>query len=390
VYHPHKSWNTAQSYLLTLEIFWFSFNPFFKPHSFQYSSAAFACSAKELEMKSNVNTSRTVATALPVPANAVLSALALGCAVALSIGTMKSAHASVPTSDAIGSAINVSIVDRHTGRELPIYRYRGEYWVAGTPGAKYSVSVRNRIDERVLAVVSVDGVNVLSGETAGVTQQGYVFNRYQRYDVSGWRKSDHEVAAFTFVASPKSYAERTGRPDHVGTIGVALFREKPVPQWSVPEPRYDQPDPRWPYRYERNDSKRDSNESEKSGELRAQPAPAAPALPQSSAPSADSAVAQKRGRVAEGAMAGAAPQRVEEKLGTGHGAREYDTVTRTTFERATRNPSEVIRIRYDSRDNLIAMGVIPEPRRPWDRSPNPFPESYGQNQYVPDPPRWWR
>lgn len=348
-------------------------------------------------MKTNRSLARESTTIAAMPKNAIVSALALGCAVALSAGAMKPAHANVPVTDTIGNVINVSVMDHNTGRELPIYRYRGEYWVAGIPGAKYSVSVRNRIGERVLAVVSVDGVNVLSGETAGVEQQGYVFNRYQRYDVSGWRKSDHEVAAFTFVASPKSYAERTGRPDNVGTIGVALFREKSVPQWSPPtpryEPRYDDSDPRWPYRYERNESKRESSDPQKPGELRAAPAaPAAPPSP-SAAPSsaADSVGAAKRGRAAESVAEGAIVQRrVEEKLGTGHGAREYDTVTRTTFERATRNPSEVIRIRYDSRENLIAMGVIPEPRRPYDRSPNPFPESYGNNGYVPDPPRWWR
>lgn len=343
-------------------------------------------------MKTNRSSALQATSAAGFPKNALVSALALSCAVALSVSAAKPAHAYTPAYDTIGNTINVSIVDRNTGRELPIYHYRGEYWVAGVPGAKYSVSVRNRIGERVLAVVSVDGVNVLSGETAGVNQQGYVFNRYQRYDVSGWRKSDHEVAAFTFVASPSSYAERTGRPDNVGTIGVALFREKQAPQWYAPAPRYGETEPRWRdpnNRFQKGEPGNEVNETFKSSEApRALPAPAAPAPSAASgASSADSAGSMKRGAASEGAVA---QRRVEEKLGTGHGAREYDSVTRTTFERATRNPSEVIRIRYDSRENLIAMGVIPEPRRPWDRSPNPFPESFGHNGYVPDPPRWWR
>ena len=36
---------------------------------------------------------------------------------------------------------DVTVVDRSTGQTLPVHYYRGEYWVAGTPGAKYSVSV---------------------------------------------------------------------------------------------------------------------------------------------------------------------------------------------------------------------------------------------------------
>jgi hypothetical protein len=47
-------------------------------------------------------------------------------------------------------------------------------------------------------------------------------------------------------------------------------------------------------------------------------------------------------------------------------------------------PDEVIRIHYDSLDNLIAMGIVRRPR-PAPPQTNPFPASPGQ-QYVPDPP----
>ena len=46
-------------------------------------------------------------------------------------------------------------------------------------------------------------------------------------------------------------------------------------------------------------------------------------------------------------------------------------------------PNEVIRIRYDSLDNLFAMGIIKRPR-PAAPGANPFPASPEQ-QYVPDP-----
>jgi len=126
----------------------------------------------------------------------------------------------------------VAIIDRASGVELIPHFYRGEYWVAGKPGATYSIAIRNRLGERLLAVASVDGVNVISGATAAWDQTGYVFGANQRYEITGWRKSDAEVAAFTFTASPNSYAERTGRPANVGVIGVALFRER------QPEPVY--------------------------------------------------------------------------------------------------------------------------------------------------------
>jgi hypothetical protein len=47
-------------------------------------------------------------------------------------------------------------------------------------------------------------------------------------------------------------------------------------------------------------------------------------------------------------------------------------------------PNEIIRIRYDSLDNLIAMGVIKR-SRPLPPTADPFPGSSDRG-YVPDPP----
>ena len=66
-----------------------------------------------------------------------------------------------------------------------------------------------------------------------------------------------------------------------------------------------------------------------------------------------------------------------DKLGTGHGEREYSPTTQTTFERASAQPSEIVQVRYDSYANLVASGMIGRPR-PYDR-PQPFPA------FVPDP-----
>jgi len=274
---------------------------------------------------------------------------------------------------AIGRIADVTVIDRSTGETLPVHFYKGEYWVAGKPGTKYSVSVANASGGRVLAVMSVDGVNVLNGQTASVDQSGYVFNGYQRYEVTGWRKSNQEVAAFEFVASPASYAARTGRPANVGVIGVALFNER------VYQPPVTVTPPYTPYRY----GPLGSAKSEAAREGVADTAAAAPPAPVQSAPSAAAA------NSASGEMARRADARPEmrEKLGTGHGEREWSQVSHTSFERAQSSPNETIRIRYDSFENLVSMGAIREPNRPWQRTPNPFPESLG---YVPDPPRHWR
>jgi hypothetical protein len=71
------------------------------------------------------------------------------------------------------------------------------------------------------------------------------------------------------------------------------------------------------------------------------------------------------------------------KLGTGHGAREWSYSSRTEFVRMQSRPDEVIRIHYDSLENLFAMGIIKRPRPAFSGS-NPFPAS-PDTQFVPDP-----
>ena len=70
-------------------------------------------------------------------------------------------------------------------------------------------------------------------------------------------------------------------------------------------------------------------------------------------------------------------------LGTGHGRREWSPVERVAFERASDEPDQRIVIRYDRRENLVAMGILPPPVIAG--TPNPFPS--WTPRFTPDPPR---
>jgi hypothetical protein len=125
----------------------------------------------------------------------------------------------------------------------------------------------------------------------------------------------------------------------------------------------------FPYRDERGERERRSDSSSL-GDARAK------------AGSADGAAAAAESPA--GSLRQPAPS---PSLGTAHGRRETSYVGKTTFERAQPSPDEVVRIRYDSRENLVAAGVIPVPPAPrWPRpaGPSPFPGS--DPGYVPDPP----
>jgi hypothetical protein len=249
-----------------------------------------------------------------------------------------------------GRLAEVTIVDRDTGQTLQTHWHRGEYWVAGRPGAHYAIKIQSRDHRRLLAVTSVDGVNVLTGDTASFDQRGYVFDPWVGYDIAGWRKSNSQIAAFTFTAVPKSYAARTGRPGNVGVIGVALFPEK-THHLAMELPAAPMA------------SAADAARSEAYGSSKA------------AAPDHEEDLAARR----------AGQRRAAPSLGTGHGRREHSEVVQVAFEREQATPAEIIRIRYDSYANLVAMGVIARPVRPAPpRWPEPFPDT-PQLGYVPDP-----
>jgi hypothetical protein len=277
----------------------------------------------------------------------------LGRRTVLALAVSVMALAGAAQAQRAGDLVGLTVVDRDTGQPLRVWRRDGRLFVAGQPGARYSLRVTNNSGGRVLVVMSVDGVNILTGETAGYNQRGYVISPYESHDISGWRKSDTEIAAFNFAPLAKSYAARTGRPGEVGVIGIAAFTERVV----APAP-----EPTQPQRYAPS---ADVDELVVTGQRVPSPAPP-PAAMARRAPSDELAAVDRR----------------TEKLGTAHGAREWSVVTTVAFTRATPYPQLVRRIEYDSFANLVAIGVIP-PSWDRDRRPRPFPSSGG---YVPDPP----
>ena len=259
-----------------------------------------------------------------------------------------------------GRLVELAVVDRDTGALLPVHWQAGQAWVAGTPGQRYAVRLQNRSGGRVLAVLSVDGVNAVSGETAAGDQRGYVLAPWGSTEVTGWRKSLDQVAAFEFTALGDSYAARTGRPGNVGVIGVAVYEERRLPVW-------------------RDDwvgGERRRGPSDPSRVPGAVPAPQAEAPRKSLAESGAADAAAPASGAERRALA-----RPSEPLGTGHGAREWSRVRETQFERATAAPAEVLAIRYDSWANLAALGILPRPSpRYGQHHPQPFPGGF-----VPDP-----
>ena len=271
----------------------------------------------------------------------------LVAAAALALAFDTAAHAMPP------SAVTIDVYDRTQGETLAIHPLDSQRYVVGTPGHEYAIRIRNETSRRILAVTSVDGVNVVTGETAAPEQSGYVIEAGGSVEIAGWRRSLERTSAFYFTDLGDSYAARTGRPRNVGVIGVAVFHELLRPMISS---------------FLRDKIVAHENE----GDPRARAERADAAAP--AAPAQDAAA--ESGRLA----ASEPRQMLSNKLGTGFGRDEASLVQRVRFERATSAPAESISIQYDRRDNLIAMGVLPRPRYA-QQTPDPFPAM----RFVPAP-----
>jgi len=237
--------------------------------------------------------------------------------------------------------VSVEIYDRSEGRVLPTYMHEGRRYVVGKPGNEYAIRVRNTGGERALAVMSVDGVNIITGDTASTSQSGYVLGPGESTDIAGWRTDLTRTAAFYFTSLPDAYAARTGRPDNVGVIGVAVFREKPRAAPSIGRLERDRAEP----------AQRSTT--------------ADAALPAAPLAEAQSEQAQAK-----------------QKLGTGYGRTENSNAQYTTFQRASDTPVETIAIYYDSYPNLVAQGVPVGPSPLARTTPDPFPD---RGRFVPPP-----
>jgi hypothetical protein len=287
----------------------------------------------------------------------------------------------VYTPPAVGRDVSVS-VEGASGYGLASYWHGGQQYVEGRIGERYNIRVTNNTGERVEAVVTVDGRDVVSGELGDYRgQRGYVLGPYESVSIEGYRQSLDYVAAFRFADIHQSYSTLRGTPQHVGVIGVAVFKEagrrrvakRPQPVTPRPYPHYYEP-------------------YGGSGSARADAAGSAPAAESSADHSyggaTTSATPSTRGRASKRAGSGYAPAPARSNhLGTQYGETTYSSVRETTFKRRNkRRPDSITKVYYDSHEGLRARGVPVDPPH-YHYAPPPSPEPFPQVGYAPPPPR---
>jgi hypothetical protein len=162
-------------------------------------------------------------------------ALIAGLLFTLAIATPASPRPVPPRDDFVvppWSRMSVGLEVLVDGKPLPTIHHEGKvYLPVPELGRRYAIRVRNRGSRRIVAIVSVDGLSVISGRVASENSPGYLVSPHNSIVIKGWRRNLQTVAAFRFTERDKSYASLMGHSENVGVIGLVAFEEQ------VPWPR---------------------------------------------------------------------------------------------------------------------------------------------------------
>ena len=224
----------------------------------------------------------------------------------------------------------------------------------GMPGHRYAVRLTNTSGERVLVVLSVDGVNAVSGEDARsragrLRARALAEHRDQRLaQVAGRCRPVlfHRPARQLRRAHRPARQRRRDRHRRVPRT-AAMARRSSGLSGALPAVSRDESEARRPRPLRRPTHRARPRR-------RPMPRPHRPRKPRSNA----SAPAMAR---ANGRRSGS-----------------------TDFVRASRRPAQVTQLRYDAPARLVALGILPRPewqRWPIAQSPRAFPQGF-----VADPP----
>lgn len=112
------------------------------------------------------------------------------------------------------------------GKKVKEYFKNYKTYIEGKKDSVFSIRIKNNSSERTLFVPTVDGLSVIDGENGSFDSRGYILEPFSSMTIDGWRINDNEVAEFYFSSKDDSYRKRMKKGDNLGSIAVAIFREK--------------------------------------------------------------------------------------------------------------------------------------------------------------------
>ncbi len=286
--------------------------------------------------------------------------------------------------DKVRAPYDVQVISE-TGETAPTYALKGRYYVQGNDNERYTIRVTNPTGNRVEAVVSVDGLDVVDGEDGDLKKRGYIVPAYGEVRIEGFRTSLADVATFRFSSVDNSYAGKKGKARNVGVIAVAIFEEQaPPPEQQIIVPEVARRPSHWTDDGDEeaaNAAPRDrgggrvAQHNKVKADKKAAEAPAttasraAPPPPTGATGGMAGAPAQPRREIMEDEgdyyepppTTTVAPRTNRPGLGTEFGESRYSAASYTKFVRSANRPIAIAELRYNDVSGLAALGIPVQP-----------------------------
>jgi hypothetical protein len=210
------------------------------------------------------------------------------------------------------------------GKPVPEFAARGRIYLEAIEGREYSIRLRNHTGTRVAVALSVDGLNSIDARTTTPGEASkWILDPYQSIVIDGWQTGPSTARRFFFTSEGRSYGAWLGKTRNLGVIAAAFYQEKRA----YPTPIL------------------------KQGEESDRPAgPRSDSLPSS-------------GSRESGRSAAAESLAPDDHAATGIGQQIGHSVRRVRFD-AEADPAAVLQVRYEYREALVRLGVIPRQAPP--------------------------
>ena len=246
------------------------------------------------------------------------------------------------------------------GKEVTKYDHDGKVFIEGRKGSEYEIVVDNLTSLNKKVVISVDGLNIISGDKKW--EQGYVIKPYARIKIPGWLKDNSTAAKFEFSSKKDSYNSKNdeGQSTSIGVIGCLVYDEDITNKYRSIQISAQ------PYNYN------NPNSMLFGASLNASSLTASA----SSTSMYDTTTRRVKG-VAKGLESASASVN---NVGTGHGDKTSFKTTQVDYDFYT-TPSNRLTVYYDDASGLEARGIIVKKEKVF-VDPDPFP---GYGSFCPDP-----
>lgn len=256
----------------------------------------------------------------------------------------------------LGAVGHAGAVDRRAygvevlvdGRPLPEYAARGTTYIEALKGKEFAIRLTNRTAARIAVALSVDGLNTIDARhTTASAARKWVLDPWQTVTISGWQTGASTARRFFFTSESASYGAFLGQTSNLGLIAAAVFRERQPAAIIRPRVEEEPPVPA---------PQRERSELGAAGK------------------GESSAQAERKGPISQDLAATGIGRRIEHQV-------------QTVYLDLEERPAAQIEMRYEYRDALVRLGVlprqVPDGRRIAQRE---RARGFEETEFCPEPP----